>query len=74
MLVGYARTSTTDQDAGLEAQVRDLKAAGAERLYTEKASSIAKRPELAAALAYVRSGDALVVTAARQQSWPVSDT
>jgi hypothetical protein len=30
MLVGYARTSTTDQIAGIEAQERDLKAAGIE--------------------------------------------
>ena len=28
MQVGYARTSTTVQDAGLEAQLRDLAAAG----------------------------------------------
>ena len=28
MLVGYARTSTVEQDAGLEAQERDLRAAG----------------------------------------------
>jgi len=29
MIVGYARTSTTDQAAGLAAQERDLKALGA---------------------------------------------
>ncbi len=28
MLVGYARTSTTEQEAGLEAQRRELLAAG----------------------------------------------
>ena len=28
MLVGYARTSTADQHAGLEAQERDLKRSG----------------------------------------------
>ena len=27
ILVGYARTSTCDQQAGLDAQIRDLKAA-----------------------------------------------
>ena len=32
MIIGYARTSTTDQQAGLDAQVRDLTAAGAERV------------------------------------------
>jgi hypothetical protein len=31
MLIGYARTSTTDQIAGLEAQERDLLAQGCER-------------------------------------------
>ena len=31
ILVGYARTSTADQQAGLDAQVRDLKAAGAKK-------------------------------------------
>ena len=31
MIVGYARTSTTDQAAGLAAQERDLTAAGAEK-------------------------------------------
>ena len=33
MLLGYARVSTIEQDAGFEAQERDLKAAGAERLF-----------------------------------------
>jgi hypothetical protein len=28
VLVGYARTSTVDQDAGFEAQIRELTAAG----------------------------------------------
>jgi len=32
MIVGHARTSTTDQAAGLAAQERDLKAAGVERI------------------------------------------
>ena len=33
MIVGYARTSTLDQEAGLDAQVRDLEALGCERTY-----------------------------------------
>jgi DNA invertase Pin-like site-specific DNA recombinase len=32
VLVGYARTSTTDQRAGLEAQLRDLKSAGCAKI------------------------------------------
>jgi DNA invertase Pin-like site-specific DNA recombinase len=62
MIVGYARTSTADQEAGLEAQERDLKAAGAERLYTEQASSVSRRQALEEALDYLRDGDELVVT------------
>src|ERR1700722_6766915 len=62
MLVGYTRTSTTDQAAGLEAQERDLRATGVERLYSEQVSSVATRDELEAALDYARDGDVLVVT------------
>lgn len=62
MIVGYARTSTTDQTAGLAAQERDLKAAGAERVWTEQVSSVAQRAGLTECLAYLREGDALAVT------------
>ena len=62
MIVGYARTSTADQSAGLEAQERDLQAMGAERLYSEKVSSVAQRAKLAECLAYLRDGDVLAVT------------
>ncbi|MBK1637112.1 recombinase family protein [Rhodovulum adriaticum] len=64
MLVGYARTSTLDQTAGLEGQERDLRAAGCERLFVEQVSSVdvKERAKLAEALAYVREGDTLVVT------------
>jgi DNA invertase Pin-like site-specific DNA recombinase len=62
MIVGYARTSTVDQEAGLAAQERDLRAAGAERLFTEKVSSVATRDALRDALDFIREGDTLVVT------------
>jgi DNA invertase Pin-like site-specific DNA recombinase len=62
MIVGYSRTSTTEQVAGLEAQERDLKAAGVERFYTEQTSSIGARPQLLTALDYLRDGDVLTVT------------
>lgn len=62
MLIGYARTSTTDQTAGLEAQQRDLKLAGADKLFCEQVSSVAQRDTLATCLAFLREGDALVVT------------
>ena len=62
MLVGYARTSTSDQTAGLAAQERDLKAAGCEKLFTEQVSSVADRDKLKALLEFVREGDAVMVT------------
>lgn len=62
MLVGYARTSTLDQIAGFEAQQRDLKEAGVEKVFAEQVSSVAQREELEAAMEYVRDGDTLVVT------------
>ena len=56
-LVGYASTSTTDQKVGLAAQQRDLKAAGCLKVFHEELSSVAaKRPQLDAALDYVREG------------------
>lgn len=64
MLIGYARTSTLDQKAGLEAQTRDLNAAGCERIFDEQVSSVdvEKREALAEALRFAREGDTLVVT------------
>ncbi len=60
MLVGYARVSTQDQNPAL--QLDALTAAGCEKVFTEKASGAQRdRPELAAALSYMRSGDSLVV-------------
>jgi DNA invertase Pin-like site-specific DNA recombinase len=62
MRIGYARTSTTDQQAGFEVQVRDLEAVGCEKVYQEQVSSVGARDELAVALDFVREGDTLVVT------------
>lgn len=62
MLIGYARTSTLEQLAGLQAQERDLKAAGAEEIHSEQVSSIARRQGLENAISYSRRGDTLVVT------------
>ena len=61
MIVGYARTSTADQSAGLAAQERDLKAAGAEKLFVEQVSSVATRDRLSECLTFLREGDALMV-------------
>lgn len=64
MLIGYARTSTLDQKAGLDAQRRDLEADGCERIFVEQVSSVdvVSRAQLAEALAFAREGDTLVVT------------
>ena len=73
-LVGYARTSTTDQKAGLEAQLRDLAGAGCVRVFQEEVSSVATvRPELERALDYVREGDTLVVTKLDRLARSVAD-
>jgi len=59
-LVGYARVSTRDQTPAL--QLDALHAAGCERFYEEAASGAQRdRPQLAAALDYMRAGDTLVV-------------
>ena len=62
MIIGYARTSTVDQEAGLEAQIRDLKAAGAEKVFTEQTSAKGRRDALSQTLDYLREGDTLLVT------------
>jgi len=60
--VGYARTSTLEQQAGLDAQFRDLKAAECEKIFSEQVSAVGKRPQLEAALDFIREGDTLLVT------------
>lgn len=64
MKVGYARTSTIEQVAGIEAQVRDLLAAGCEKkdIFQEHASAVKQRDGLEKALAFVREGDTFIVT------------
>lgn len=60
MLVGYARVSTQDQKP--ELQLDALRRADCERIFEEKASGAQRdRPELKAALDYLREGDTLVV-------------
>ena len=73
MIVGYARTSTVDQRAGFDAQLKELRAVGCEKLFQEQVSSVGERAELAAALEYVREGDVLVVTKLDRLARSVAD-
>ncbi|MDR6755194.1 DNA invertase Pin-like site-specific DNA recombinase [Mycoplana sp. BE70] len=74
VLLGYARTSTTDQKAGLEAQLRDLQVAGCTKIFKEEISSVAnRRPELERALEFVREGDILIVTKLDRLARSVAD-
>ena len=74
MIFGYARTSTVEQVAGLEAQVRDLTDAGAEKVFQEQISAVdEKRPALAAALDFSREGDVFVVTKIDRLARSVAD-
>jgi DNA invertase Pin-like site-specific DNA recombinase len=60
MLIGYARVSTPDQINDL--QVDSLKAAGCEKIFTDKISgTISERPGLTKVKENLRSGDTLVV-------------
>jgi len=59
MRVGYARVSTTEQS--IDSQIERL--SDCEKIFAEKRTgSLVERPELAAALEYVREGDTLVST------------
>lgn len=62
MLVGYGRTSTAEQVAGLEEQTRQLGATGCTKIFVEQVSSVSARAQLTAATEFVREGDTLVVT------------
>ncbi|WP_425455507.1 recombinase family protein [Azospirillum griseum] len=58
--IGHARVSTTDQEPAL--QLDALAKADCERVFQDQASGTkADRPGLAAAIAFARAGDSLVV-------------
>lgn len=73
MIVGYARTSTVEQIAGFETQVKELTAAGCEKLFQEQVSSVGKRSQLEAALEFMREDDVLVVTKLDRLARSVAD-
>ena len=73
MIIGYARTSTVGQVAGFEAQLKDLRAAGCEKVFHEQVSSVAARAQLQTALEFVREGDVLVVAKLDRLARSVAD-
>ena len=73
MIVGYARTSTSSQVAGLEAQERELQEVGCGKIFREQVSSVAERQQLKAALDYVREGDSFTVTKLDRRARSVGD-
>ncbi|GAA4691925.1 recombinase family protein [Kocuria gwangalliensis] len=75
MELGYARVSTAKQD--LDRQIDALRQVGiaAERIYVDKKSgATTQRPGLAAALAYARQGDVIVVHTLDRLGRTVRDT
>lgn len=60
--VGYARTSTAEQQAGLDDQIRELTTAGCAPIFKEQVSSVKERAALDAALACLEEGDVFIVT------------
>ena len=71
--IGYARTSTVDQN--LDAQVAALKAAGCGMIRTEQRSGadLAGRPELKTILDFIHRGETLVVTRIDRLARSLSD-
>jgi hypothetical protein len=58
-----------EQVAGFEAQIRNLKAAGVEKIFSEQLSSVdAKRAQLEAAIEFCREGDVLRLTTSQPRS------
>ncbi len=62
MKIGYARTSTVEQQYGFESQLEKLAEYGCTKEFKEQVSSVAQRDELEAAIEFCREGDSLVVT------------
>jgi DNA invertase Pin-like site-specific DNA recombinase len=83
VIIGYARTSTTDQVAGLEAQIRDLKALKIKdkdgnlhkvKIFQEQISSVDDhREQLEAAIDYCREDDILACTKLDRLARSVAD-
>jgi DNA invertase Pin-like site-specific DNA recombinase len=72
MIYGYARVSTAAQDE--TGQVRQLKAAGCERVYREKITgTTADRPQLRALMKKLAAGDVVITPAVDRLSRDTTD-
>ncbi len=72
MIYGYARVSTAAQDE--TGQVRQLKAAGCEKVFREKITgTTADRPRLAALMKKLTHGDVVITTAVDRLSRDTTD-
>lgn len=61
--IGYARTSTSDQIAGLEAQVKQLNEVNCDLIFKEQVSAVSdEREQFKRAINSLGEGDTLVVT------------
>lgn len=73
MLIAYARTSTIEQAAGLDAQLAALQSAGCTKIFREQTSAVGARPQVEAALDFAREGDTLIVTKLDRLARSVAD-
>jgi DNA invertase Pin-like site-specific DNA recombinase len=72
MIYGYARVSTTAQDES--GQVRQLKAAGCEKIFREKITgTTADRPQLGKLMKKLAPGDVVIIPAADRLSRDTTD-
>ena len=74
MIIGYARTSTIDQTAGFESQLRELEGVKCQKIFREQTSSVGIRLQLETALESIRrQDDVLVVTKLDRLARSVAD-
>ena len=73
MKIGYARTSTTHQQFGLEDQIQKLEQIGCERIFSEQVSSLGARAEFQKAVEFAREGDSFVVTTLSRFARSITD-
>jgi DNA invertase Pin-like site-specific DNA recombinase len=70
---GYARTSTIDQTAGFESQLRELEGVKCQKIFREQTSSVGIHLQLETALEFIRQDDVLVVTKLDRLARSVAD-